>query len=134
MRFRLTALLAAALLGCMGDDVVGGRWQGASGVGSSPVTVAFTLRVIGDSLRGFGVARTDGLSFPISVHGTVSHARRSHSVQLVLSPWRSGVVDIESAQISGTLNEKGEIMATLRTDAGIGEGPVTSLTLTRPGH
>jgi hypothetical protein len=133
MRFRLAVLLATALLGCA-DDGVGGRWQGASEAGSSPVTVAFTLRVIGDSLRGFGVARTDGLSFPIAVHGTVSHARRSRAVQLVLAPWRSGVVDIESAQLSGTLNEKGQIMATLRTDAGIGEGPVTPLTLTRPVH
>lgn len=124
-------LLAVVLLGCSRDPLgVGGRWQGASEVGASPVTVAFTLRVVGDSLRGWGVARTDGRSFPISVRGS----RRSRAVSLVFAPWRSGVVDIESAQLSGMLNERGEIMATVRTDAGIGEGPVTPLKLTRPAH
>jgi hypothetical protein len=124
-------LLAVLLLGCSRDPAgVGGRWQGASDPGASPVTVAFTRRVIGDSLRGWGVARTDGRSFPISVRG--SQERRSHAVNLILAPWRSGVVDIESAQLSGTLNAHGEITATLRTDQGIGEGPVTPLKLTRP--
>jgi hypothetical protein len=124
-------LLAVLLLGCSGDPAgIGGRWQGASDPGASPVTVAFTLRVVGDSLRGWGVARTDGRSFPISARGSTSHG----AVNLIFAPWRSGVVDIESAQLSGTLNARGEITATLRTDAGIGEGPVTPLKLTRPAH
>jgi hypothetical protein len=118
-----------ALVGCIPDSGVGGRWQGASEPGPGmPVTVAFTLRVSGDSLRGWGVARTDGRSFPISARGTTSHG----AVTLRLAPWRYGVVDIESAQLAGTLGSKGEIVATVRTDAGIGEGPVTKLTLTRP--
>ena len=126
---RSRRLLLALLLGC-GDSGVSGRWQGASEAGASPVTVAFTLRVVGDSLRGWGVARTDGRSFPISARGTTSRG----TVKLVLAPWRSGVVDIESAQLSGTLNAKGQIAATLRTDAGLNMEPATPLTLTRPVH
>jgi hypothetical protein len=125
----LATVLGLALLGCTRESGVGGRWQGANDPGSeSPVTVAFYLRVVGDSLRGWGVARTDGRQFPITAHGTISRG----SVNLILAPWRIGVIDIESAQLSGTLGAKGEIKATLRTDAGIGEGPVTPLTLTRP--
>jgi hypothetical protein len=93
-----------------------------------PITVAFTLRIDGDSLRGWGVARTDGRSFPITARGSTSHG----AVTLLLAPWRYGVVDIESAHLNGALGTKGEIIATVRTDGGIGEGPVTKLTLTRP--
>jgi len=95
-----------------------------------PVTVAFTLRIDGDSLRGWGVARTDGRSFPITARGITKRG----DVELILAPWRYGVIDIESAQLAGKLGAHGEIAATVRTDAGIGEGPVTKLTLTRPAH
>jgi hypothetical protein len=129
MRIWRAGPLVVALFACTSDVGVGGRWQGASEANAlAPVTVAFTLRVVGDSLRGWGVARTDGRSFPISARGTASHG----SVRLLLAPWRSGVVDIENAQLSGTLTPRGEIKAMVRTDAGIGEGPVTPLTLTRP--
>lgn len=95
-----------------------------------PVTVAFTLRATGDSLRGWGVARTDGRSFPITARGTTSHG----AVALVLAPWRWGVIDIESAQLSGSLGARGEIAATVSVGGNTGEGPVTKLTLTRPAH
>jgi hypothetical protein len=95
-----------------------------------PVTVAFTLRTDGDSLRGWGVARTDGRSFPIAAKGVTKQG----DVKLILAPWRYGVVDIESVQLEGKLGVHGEIIASVRTDAGIGEGPVTKLTLTRPAH
>jgi hypothetical protein len=121
-------LLAVLLLGCSPDTGVGGRWQGASEPGASPVTVAFTLRVVGDSLRGWGVARTDGRSFPITAHGTIVR----DSVHLLLAPWRTGVIDMESAQLAGALNAKGQIAATVRTDAGLDIGPVTPIVLTRP--
>ena len=129
MRTWRAAALALVLVGCINDSGVGGRWQGASEPGSTmPVTVAFTLRMDGDSLRGWGVARTDGRSFPITVRGSTSHG----AVTLRLAPWRYGVVDIEAAQLAGKLGAKGQIVATVRTDAGIGEGPVTKITLTRP--
>ena len=131
MRTCRAGLFAFALVACVRDAGVGGRWQGASEAGSvMPVTVAFTLRVTGDSLRGWGVARTDGRSFPITARGTTSHG----SVTLLLAPWRYGVVDIESAQLSGTLGTRGDIIATVRTDAGTGEGTVTKVTLTRPAQ
>jgi hypothetical protein len=95
-----------------------------------PVTVAFTLRSAGDSLRGWGVARTDGRSFPITARGTTSHG----AVILVLAPWRYGVVDIESVRLSGSLGARGEIAATVTTGGNTGEGVVTKLTLTRPAH
>ena len=129
MRTWRAGALAFILVACVNDTGFGGRWQGASEAGSvMPVTVAFTLRVDGDSLRGWGVARTDGRSFPITARGTTSR----RDVKLVLAPWRYGVVDIESAQLAGTLGARGEIVATVRTDAGTGEGPVTKVTLTRP--
>jgi hypothetical protein len=131
MRTCRAGVFALALIACVNDTGVGGRWQGASEAGSvMPVTVAFTLRVSGDSLRGWGVARTDGRSFPITARGTTSHG----VVTLLLAPWRYGVVDIESAQLAGSLGARGEIIATVRTDAGTGEGPVTKVTLTRPAQ
>jgi hypothetical protein len=120
---------AAAVLGCADKRGLGGRWQGASEpTAASPVTVAFTLRATGDSLRGWGVARTDGRSFPISVHGSASRG----AVTLRFAPWRSGVVDIESAQLTGTLGSRGDIDAMVRTDEGLGIEPGTHLTLKRP--
>lgn len=119
------------LLGCVNDTGVGGRWQGASEPGSvMPVTVAFTLRLTGDSLRGWGVARTDGRSFPISARGTTSHG----AVALVLAPWRWGVIDIESAQLNGSLGASGEITGTVTVGGNTNEGPVTPIKLTRPAH
>jgi hypothetical protein len=129
MRTWRAGAFAFVLLGCVKNTGVAGRWQGASEVGSvMPVTVAFTLRVVGDSLRGWGVARTDGRSFPITARGTTSRG----AVALVLAPWQWGVVDIESAQLSGSLGARGEIVATVTTAGKTGEGPVTKVTLTRP--
>ena len=132
MRTWCAGAIVVALLGCVGcaeDGGIGGRWQGASDAGADmPVTVAFTLRVDGDSLRGWGVAKTDGRSFPITVRGAASHG----SVALLLAPWQFGVVDIESAQLAGSLRARGEIVATVRTGGKTGEGPVTKITLTRP--
>lgn len=125
------ALLGVVPLGCVKDVGVGGRWQGASEPGSEmPVTVAFTLRAIGDSLRGWGVARTDGRSFPITARGKTVH----DSVALILAPWRWGVIDIESAQLYGSLGTHGEIVAKVTTGGATGEGPVTPIKLTRPAH
>lgn len=131
MRTWRAGAFAFVLLGCVKDTGVGGRWQGASDPGSvMPVTVAFTLRVTGDSLRGWGVARTDGRSFPISARGTTSKG----AVALVLAPWRWGVIDIESAQLNGSLGATGEITGTVTVGGNTKEGPVTPIKLTRPAH
>ena len=129
MRRWRAGAIAFVLLGCVQNVGVGGRWQGASEPGSAmPVTIAFTLRLAGDSLRGWGVARTDGRSFPITARGTTSHGE----VTLVLAPWRYGVVDIESVRLAGSLGKRGEIVATVSTGGNTGEGAVTKLTLRRP--
>ena len=131
MRTWRAGAFAFVLLGCIPDIGVGGRWQGASEPGSGmPVTVAFTLRISGDSLRGWGVARTDGRSFPITARGRTIN----DSVALILAPWRWGVIDIESAQLYGSLGKHGEIVAKVTTAGNTGEGPVTPIKLTRPAH
>jgi hypothetical protein len=91
------------------------------------------LRADGDSLRGWGVARTDGGSFPIGVHGAV--IRRADSgvtVSLSLSPWRAGVIDVNAAQVSGRLTVNGTITGRLRTDAGLGIDAGVPIELRRP--
>lgn len=131
MRTWRAGAFAFLLLGCVPDAGLGGRWQGASEPGSEmPVMVAFTLRATGDSLRGWGVARTDGRSFPITARGTSLR----DSVTLVLAPWRWGIIDIESAQLYGSLSKHGEIVARVTTAGKTGEGPVTPIKLTRPAH
>jgi hypothetical protein len=131
MRTWRAGVFAFVLLGCVNDTGLGGRWQGASEPGSDmPVTVAFTLRAVGDSLRGWGVARTDGRSFPITARGKTIR----DSVALVLAPWRWGVIDMESAQLYGSLHKHGEIVGTVTTAGNTGEGPVTQIKLTRPAH
>ncbi len=126
---RLSCVGCVALLTACAGTGVDGRWQGVNDPASAgPVAVAFTLRTHGDSLRGWGVAQTDGRSFPIAVRGILAR----DTIALVLAPWRSGVIDIESAQLSGRLRAEGDIAATLRTDGGLGLGPATTLTLRRP--
>jgi hypothetical protein len=109
-----------------------GRWQGGSHPPSEPISIAFMLRADGDSVHGWGVARTDGGSFPIAARGKVGKSDTGQTVVLWLSPWRAGVVDVSSGQLYGTLNAKGIIKGTLRTDAGLGIGFGTPVELRRP--
>jgi hypothetical protein len=113
--------------------VFAGRWQGGSRPPSEPISIAVTLRADGDSLRGWGVARTDGGSFPIGARGAVGRQADSGvTVTLSLSPWRAGVVDINAAQVSGRLTVKGTITGRLRTDAGLGIDAGVPIELQRP--
>jgi hypothetical protein len=110
-----------------------GRWQGGSTPPADPVSIALTLRARGDSVRGWGVARTDGPSFPIVARGTAARSGDTLVVvALALSPWRSGVVDIVSAQVRGTLRRTGRLTGTLRSDGGFGPGAGTRIALERP--
>jgi hypothetical protein len=109
-----------------------GRWQGGSHPPSEPISIAVTLRADGDSLRGWGVARTDGGSFPIAARGAVGQSDSGATVVLSLAPWRAGVVDIDAAQVYGTLRATGAITGSLRTDAGLGIGFGTPVELRRP--
>jgi hypothetical protein len=126
--------LAGFVAGCRADKGTpfAGRWQGGSRPPSEPISIAFTLRAYGDSLRGWGVARTDGGSFPIAVHGAVGRSDTGATVILWLSPWRAGVVDINSAQVYGTLRTTGIIKGVARTDAGLGIDFGTPIELRRP--
>jgi hypothetical protein len=54
------------------------------------------------------------------------------TITLSVSPWRAGVVDVDAAQVYGTLNTKGVIAGRLRTDAGLGIGFGTPIELRRP--
>jgi hypothetical protein len=126
------ALGALGLLGaCRVDKSApfAGRWQGGSHPPSDPISIAVTLRADGDSLHGWGVARTDGGSFPIAARGAVGPR---DSVTLSLSPWRAGVVDVNAAQVYGALNAQGAVTGSLRTDAGLGIGFGTPIELRRP--
>lgn len=131
-----------ALIGGCRDSArsVEGRWQGGSEPTALPaptdgqVAMSFTLRQDGDSLHGWGVARTDGGSFPITARGTTSRRPGADSVVTIaisLSPWRAGVIDVLAAQVQGTLTARGEVKGTLRTDGGIGPGG-TPIVLRRP--
>jgi hypothetical protein len=128
------SLVAVVCLGCRADPggVMAGRWQGGSRPPSEPISIAVTLRSDGDSLRGWGVARTDGGSFPIAARGAVGLSDSGRTVTLWLSPWRAGVVDVSSAQVYGTLDRNGAIRGSLRTDAGLGIGFGTPIELRRP--
>jgi hypothetical protein len=129
-----TLLVGLAYLGCRADPggVMAGRWQGGSRPPSEPISIAVTLRSDGDSLRGWGVARTDGGSFPIAARGAAGQSDSGRTITLWLSPWRAGVVDVSSAQVYGTLNRNGAIRGSLRTDAGLGIGFGTPIELQRP--
>jgi hypothetical protein len=135
-RIRLGLLaVGVALWGCRepASKAFSGRWQGGSHPPSEPISIAVTLRSYGDSLRGWGVARTDGGSFPIGAHGVV--VRRADSgvtVSLSLAPWRAGVVDVNAAQVSGRLTVNGTITGRLRTDAGLGIDAGVPIELRRP--
>jgi hypothetical protein len=109
-----------------------GRWQGGSHPPSEPISIAVTLRADGDTLRGWGVARTEGGSFPIGARGVIGQSDSGATITLSVSPWRAGVVDVDAAQVYGTLNTKGVIAGSLRTDAGLGIGFGTPIELRRP--
>jgi hypothetical protein len=109
-----------------------GRWQGGSHPPSEPISIAVMLRADGDSVRGWGVARTDGGSFPIAARGVVAQSDTGKTIVLWMSPWRAGAIDVSSGQLYGTLNTKGIIKGTLRTDAGLGIGFGTPVELRRP--
>jgi hypothetical protein len=109
-----------------------GRWQGGSHPPSEPISIAVMLRADGDSVHGWGVARTDGGSFPIAARGAVGQSDTGQTIVLWLSPWRAGVVDVSSAQLYGTLTSQGVVRGTVRTDAGLGIGFGTPVELRRP--
>jgi hypothetical protein len=54
------------------------------------------------------------------------------TVTLSLSPWRAGVVEINSAQVTGRLTVNGTIAGRLRTDAGLGIDAGVPIELQRP--
>jgi hypothetical protein len=133
-RLGLLATGICALWGCRApaSAAFSGRWQGGSRPPSEPISIAVTLRAYGDSLRGWGVARTDGGSFPIGAEGAVARTDSGATVSLSLSPWRAGVVEVNAAQVSGRLTVKGIITGRLRTDAGLGIDAGVPIELRRP--
>jgi hypothetical protein len=135
----LAALVLATAIGCRASPLEG-RWQGGSDSNKppppdGPVAMSFTLHQTGDSLHGWGVARTDGGSFPITARGATMGRQGADStvtVAISLSPWRAGVVEVLAAQVQGTLTARGEVRGTLRTDGGFGPGGGTPIVLRRP--
>jgi hypothetical protein len=137
---RLAALVLAVAIGCRASPLEG-RWQGGSDSNKppppdGPVAMSFTLHQSGDSLHGWGVARTDGGSFPITARGSTRHTHGGPDstvvVAISISPWRAGVVEVLAAQVQGTLTARGEVTGTLRTDGGFGPGGGTPIVLRRP--
>jgi hypothetical protein len=136
----LAVLVIAAAIGCRASPLEG-RWQGGSDSNKppppdGPVAMSFTLHQSGDSLHGWGVARTDGGSFPITARGSTHRERgavdTTVTVAISLSPWRAGVVEVLAAVVQGTLTARGEVAGTLRTDGGFGAGGGTPIVLRRP--